>query len=291
MSERSVYYNLSMPRDLTGKVILITGASSGIGAATALACADRGMHVSLAARSEVKLKEIARQAAARGVRAHFYTCDVDDDVQVRKLFADAWERFGRLDAAFANAGYGLHKSVLDTTDAEHRAIFETNYFGTVRTIHAAVPRLQKTADGLKHLLICSSAASEIALPMYGAYAATKAAQDALGGALRAELAQTGVKVTTVHPVGTRTEFFDAASSRSGSTYQAGTPGGLMQSADDVADAVVASLRRPRPEAWPMPAARLGLALTTAMPRVAAWAMRRHARKRSSSRDTDASSNS
>lgn len=272
-------YNVPMARDLHDKVILITGASSGIGAATAIACADRGMHVSLAARSEDKLKEIARQVAAKGVRAHFFTCDVDDDTQVRKLFADSWERFGRLDAAFANAGYGLHKSVLDTTDAEHRALFETNYFGTVRTIHAAIPRLQRTADGLKHLLICSSAASEIALPMYGAYAATKAAQDALGGALRAEVADRGISVTTVHPVGTRTQFFDNASDRSGQRYQAGTPGGLMQSADDVADAIVASLLRPRPEVWPMQSARFGLALTTALPRVAAWAMRRHARKR------------
>ena len=271
-----------MPRDLTGKVILITGASSGIGAATALACADLGMHVSLAARNESKLKDIARQAAARGVRAHFFTCDVDDDTQVRRLFADAWERFGRLDVAFANAGYGLHKSVLGTTDAEHRALFETNYFGTVRTIHAAVPRLDNTPDGLKHLLICSSAASEIALPMYGAYAATKAAQDALGGAP----AGRGRRPRPPCDHGAPGGHSHAVFRRSLRPQRQGVRGGHASRIDAGRGPGRPGRGRlpapsPAPRFGPCPPRGLGLAMTTAMPRVAAWVMRRHARKHAS----------
>ena len=276
-----------MARDLAGKVILITGGSSGIGAATARACAAAGMRVTLAARREEKLKDVARGVARIGAesgipfpgpRSHWCTCDVDSEEDVQRLFADSWDTFGRLDAVFANAGYGIAKPLLETTDDEHHAIFETNYFGTIRTLRAAVPRLRQSADSLKHILVCSSAASEIALPMYGAYSATKAAQDSAAGALRGELASQNFHVTTVHPVGTTTEFFDAASQRSGSRYSANTPPGLMQTPEHVADAVVACLRRPRPEVWPMPSVRLALAATTAAPRLAAWIMRRQAKR-------------
>ncbi len=276
-----------MARDLADKVILITGASSGIGAATARACTAAGMRVTLAARREEKLRDVAREidAAAGGdaslvasPRSHWCVCDVDDEEAVRRLFADSWNAFGRLDAVFANAGYGLAKPILETGEEEHRAIFETNYFGTIRTLQAAVPRLRQTADGLRHVLVCSSAASEIALPMYGAYSATKAAQDSAAGALRGELAPEGFRVTTVHPVGTTTEFFETASDRSGSNYSANTPPGLMQTPEKVADAIVACLRRPKPEVWPMPTVRFALAATTAMPRLAAWIMRRQAKR-------------
>ena len=153
-----------MYRDLSNKVILITGASSGIGAATALACAQAGMRVSLVARRGDKLQKIATQIAASGHKAHFFSADVRNAGDLKQAFADCWATFGRLDAVFANAGYGQIVDVLKMTEIDERAMFETNYFGTTRTLRMAAPLMKQTTDGLRHMLICSSAASEIGLP-------------------------------------------------------------------------------------------------------------------------------
>lgn len=269
-----------MTRNLHDKVIVITGASSGIGKATALACAKAGMHVTLAARRADKLETVAKQIRDLGRQALVVPCDVDHDDDVSELFAKSWDHFSRLDAVFANAGYGLFASVMDTTDAQHRAIFETNYFGTIRCIHTGVPYLRKTPDGLKHLLICSSAASEIGLPMYGAYAATKAAQDSIAGALRAELAIENIRVTSVHPVGTRTDFFDVAAQKAGHPDAQGkhnTPANLSQTPAHVANRILAALRKPRAEVWPMLSVRIGLGIATILPGLANWTIARKSR--------------
>lgn len=255
-----------MTRDLQDKVIVITGASAGIGAATAIRCAQAGMHVVLAARRQEQLHSVAQQIEQQGRRTLVVPCDVSRDEDVIGLFEQAWEAFGRVDVAFANAGYGLASGVLDTSDEQHRAIFETNYFGTVRVIHQAVPYLRRTPDGLGHLLICSSAASEIGLPWYGAYSATKAAQDSIAGALRCEL-QDVIVVTTVHPVGTLTEFFDTAERMAGGSGpgRPNTPRAFTQRPDTVARKIVRAIHRPRAEVWPSPMARVGLAVATLLP--------------------------
>lgn len=266
-------------RDLHDKVIVITGASSGIGAATALACAEAGMAVVLGARRIAPLQQLAAGIEQRGGRAVAQACDVRRDDEVQALLDAAWQTFGRLDAAVANAGYGRLAAVEHTTDEQHRDIFETNYFGTVRLVRAALPLLRETLGGLRHLLITASIVSEIGLPYYGPYAATKAAQDGLASALRAEVAHEGIAVTTVHPVGTRTAFFDVAEqlgrAKAGSSN---TPGWMMQSPARVGRCVVKALRRPKPEVWPMTAARFGAALATAFPRLTARAMRKQAKK-------------
>lgn len=266
-----------MARDLRDKVIVITGGSSGIGAATAIACAKAGMDVVVAARRVEKLEQVARQVEALGRSALAVPCDVGRDQDVNDMVRQTLDRFGRLEVLFANAGYGLFSSVLDTTDEQARAIFETNFFGTVRAIRAAAPVMLNAGGG--HVVICSSAASEVALPMYGWYAATKAAQDSIGGALRAELAGRGIDVTTVHPIGTRSEFFEQVDERS-SLARAGlnTPGLMMHTPEQVARAVVHALRRPKPEVWPAAASRFAVAIVTAFPRLGAWAMRRHYRR-------------
>jgi short-subunit dehydrogenase len=271
-----------MTRNLGQKLIVITGASSGIGAATAIACARAGMDVVLAARRVEKLESVARQIESLGRRVLSVPCDVNRDEDVEQLFDRAWQAFGRLDAAFANAGYGLHGSVVDTGLQAHRDIFETNYYGTLRTLQAAVPYLRRTDASLKHLLICSSVVSEVGIPMLGAYCATKAAQDSIAGAMRAELADEGIHVTSVHPVGTTTEFGEQARAHSTDKKAAergsNTPKAFTQTADHVADKIVRALRRPRPEVWPSPLARYAAALTTASPSLTAWIMRRHMRK-------------
>lgn len=272
-------YNLTMPRDLTNKSIVITGASAGIGADTATACAAAGMDVVLGARREEKLEAVAGRVREHGRRAVVVTCDVTRDEDVRALFDRAWNELGRVDALFANAGFGLVYPLLETPTDRHREIFEVNYWGTVRTLDVGVPMLEQTKGGLKHALICSSAASEIGMPRHGPYAATKAAQDAIAGALRAELHDRGVSVTSVHPVGTKTDFFDTAAARSDrDRSEKKTPPGLMQSGEHVARTIVRALRKPRAEVWPSVPARFGLALCTAWPGFAAWVLRRHHRE-------------
>ncbi|MEM6749757.1 MAG: SDR family NAD(P)-dependent oxidoreductase [Planctomycetota bacterium] len=266
-----------MARDLQGKVILISGASSGIGAATALACARLGMTVSLAARRADRLQQVALQVAKAGGKAHYFSCNVANEGDVRAWFEDAWANLGRCDAVFANAGYGLSKPVLAHTDAEQKRMFEVNYFGTVRMVRYAIPRFKATAGSLKHVLICSSAASEIGLPRLGPYSATKAAQDSIASALRGELMDQGVSVTSVHPVGTKTEFFHVATGGGGEP-STNTPDAFEQTPEKVAKAVIGALRRPKPEVWPQPLARWALAFGTAVPGFAAWAMRKHERK-------------
>jgi len=270
-------------RALSGKVIVITGASAGIGAATAEACGSAGMGVVLSARRLDKLEAVAERVRAAGGKAWCVACDVNDTVQVDRLFDEAMRLAGRVDVVFANAGYGLFKPMLATTEAEDRAIFETNYFGTNRTIRLGVAALRETAerhgDALRHVLICSSSASEVGVPRMGSYCATKAAQDAVASALRAELAAEGVKVTSVHPVGTSSEFFYVMADRSGNgALAANTPVALSQTVEQVASAIVKAIRRPRAEVWPAPWARWGLAFATLCPGFLAWALRRHERK-------------
>jgi short-subunit dehydrogenase len=267
-----------MTRELKDQVIIITGASAGIGAATAWACARAGMRVVLAARRGEVIDQLARDMQAANLQAIACPCDVARDDDVRRLVAFTLDKLGRIDAIFANAGYGLFASVLDSTDAQARAIFEVNYFGTIRLIQAAVPHMLQQGRG--HVILCASAASELGLPMYGHYSATKAAQDAIASALRAELAGSGVQVSSVHPVGTRTEFWQVAAKLADKQdVGLNTPRMLMQSPDRVARAIVRCLRRPCPEVWPSVPARFGLALTTAFPRLGAFAMRRLMRRR------------
>ncbi len=269
-----------MPRNLQNKVIVITGGSSGIGAATAVECAKAGMSVCLAARREDKLRQVADQVEQHGATAMTITCDVRNDDDVRQLIQQTYDRFQRLDVVFANAGYGFFSSVLAMTEQQHRDIFETNYFGTIRCVREAVPFLRKTTDGLKQLLICSSAASEIGLPMFGAYSATKAAQDSIAGALRAELAREGIHVTSVHPIGTSTEFFKTAGRLSGiDNPYTNTPPKRRQSVEHVAGRIISAIRKPRAEVWPMPIARIGLGLATIVPEMTNHAMKYYTRKK------------
>lgn len=272
------YTFTAMARDLTDQVIAITGASSGIGAATAVACAQGGMHVALNARRQDRLEEVARQITPSGRQALVIGGDVDRDDDVNRFIDQTQSHFGRLDAVFANAGYGLYAAVDAATDEQVRAIFETNFFGTLRVIRAAVPVMR--AQGRGHILICSSAVSEIGLPMYGMYCATKAAQDSVASAMRAELADQGIDVSSVHPVGTSTDFYEATRIRSNeSKSRYNTPSALVQTPEKVAKSIVRCLRKPKPEVWPQPWSRIGLAIVTAVPAFNASSMRSLMRKR------------
>lgn len=223
----------------------------------------------LAARREQKLRDVVREIKESGGRAAAVACDVDDPDQCVRLVAETIDRFGSIYSIFANAGYGVEKPIHEMSDAEIRGIFETNFFGTINTIRPALPHLLAARRG--HVLICSSCLARAAMPLVGAYSATKAAQDHIARAMRIELKPRGVNVSSVHPIGTTTEFFDQMAAKRGSPAAdhsiERTPRFLLQPPSRVADAVVACLRSPRPEVWTSWIARLGFAAVDFAPRL------------------------
>jgi len=188
-------------------VLLITGASSGIGAATARAAADRYRLV-LAAR---RLEELEELAAGLGgeERALAVRCDVTEWDQVQSMAAAALEGFGRIDAVFANAGFGATRGFLEESVEHWRSMVLTNVYGAALTIRATLPHLLERGEG--HFLITSSVAGRRALPG-SLYSATKWAATAIGEALRAELRQMhdnqAIRVTLIEPGMTDTPFFE-----------------------------------------------------------------------------------
>ncbi len=244
-----------MPIDLKGKPIAITGASSGIGAATALACARAGMPVAIGARRKDKIEELVARIRSEGGRAIGMCTDVADPAQCRELIEATVNEFGSIYAVYANAGYGFEKPVHEMLDSDIRAMFEVNFFGTLNTIRPALEHIRKapwSASGEKrgHVLICSSCLSKMFLPYFSVYSASKAAQNHIGRAMNLELRDEGIAVTTVHPVSTRTEFSSTTERLSGNgTLIAHSPDMFTQTAEFVAARTVACLRRPRPELW------------------------------------------
>ncbi len=250
--------------DLAGKSIAITGASSGIGRATALACARAGMHVTVAARREDRLTDLVREITSAGGRAIAVKADVVHQADCDALVERTIREFGSLYSIFANAGIGNEGRIATLSDADMRNIFEVNFFGTLNTIRPAVPHILKSRG---HILICSSCLSKIGMPFHGAYTATKAAQEHIARAMRIELRPQGVHVSSVHPVGTATEFFEAKAARTGtSVAQNSPPKWATQPPERVASAVVSCLRKPRPEVWTTWVGRLVFAAADLSPR-------------------------
>jgi short-subunit dehydrogenase len=250
--------------DLRNKPIAITGASSGIGRATAVACAKAGMPVAVAARRDDRLADLVKEISDAGGRAIAVRCDVVNQSDCDELIARTVQEFGSLYSIFANAGIGHEGRVAKISDADMRNIFEVNFFGTLNSIRPALPHILHSRG---HILICSSCLSKIGMPFHGAYTATKAAQEHIARAMRIEMKPQGVKVSSVHPVGTATEFFEAKAARTGtSVKQNSPPKWAMQPPERVANAIVNCLRKPRPEVWTTWIGRLIFAAADISPR-------------------------
>jgi NADP-dependent 3-hydroxy acid dehydrogenase YdfG len=189
-------------------VLLITGASSGIGAATARRAAETGYRIVLGARREDRLRELADELGG-AQRAIAVRCDVSDWEDDQALAEAALDSFGRIDAVFANAGFGAQRGFLEESVEHWRSMVLTNVLGTALTIRATLPHLLERGSG--HYLITSSVAGRRVVPG-SLYSATKWAVTAMGEALRSELRQmrdnTGIRVTLIEPGMTDTEFFD-----------------------------------------------------------------------------------
>ncbi len=184
-------------------VFLITGASSGIGAATARHAARAGYRVVLAARSQKRLSDLADELGGDG-RALAVRCDVGEWSDQEALVSRTLETFGRLDVAFANAGFGAARGFTESTPEHWKSMVLTNVYGAALTIRATMPALK---DSRGHLLLTGSVAGRRALPG-SLYSATKFAVSAMGEAARQELNGTGVRVTLINPGMVDTPFFE-----------------------------------------------------------------------------------
>jgi NADP-dependent 3-hydroxy acid dehydrogenase YdfG len=213
---------------MSDPVFLITGASSGIGAATARLASEAGYRVVLAARSVDRLNELAEELGGSD-RALALACDVTEWDQQEAMVDEALARFGRLDVAFANAGFGAARGFLKESPEHWRAMVLTNVYGAALTIRATLPAL-KEARG--HLLLTGSVAGRRALPG-SLYSATKWAVTAMGEAARQELDGTGVRVTLIEPGMVDTPFFENRPGPERALHDA-----------DVANAVLYALGRP-----------------------------------------------
>jgi short-subunit dehydrogenase len=261
--------------DPTGKVILITGASSGIGAETAVAAGHAGMRVALAARRVDRLTEMAERVRQAGGQALVVPADISDGAQARTMVQRTLEHFGTIDVLFANAGFGYFGPTL-SDEATELAVWQTNYFGTLRCIREVLPIMRARKSG--HILVCSSVVARTGLPYYSAYAATKAAEDAFIRSLQLELEPAGIVVSGVYPGGTKTEWSKNVARHSRrDAVKENTPSMFMDSPERVARAVIRCINRPKPEVWPSRPSHVMTAIWTMFPRFRRWCFRRHAR--------------
>lgn len=212
---------------MSDPVFLITGASSGIGSATARRAAQAGYRLALAARSDERLAQLASELGGEE-RALPIRCDVTDWDQQRTAVERTVERFGRLDVAFANAGQGATRGFLEETPEQWRAMVLTNVYGAALTIRATMPALKESRG---HLVLTGSVAGRRALPG-SLYSATKWAVTGMGESARQELNDTGVRVTVVEPGMVDTPWFSR-----------GAPEWALQP-DDVARAVMFAVSQP-----------------------------------------------
>ena len=189
-----------------GRAVIITGASSGIGRETAREFARRRAHVVLAARDRDRLEELARELSDFPGRRLVVPTDVTDRLAVEALVRRTVEEFDAVDVLVNNAGVGLFAPIAGGSPDNMHHLFNVNFWGAVQCIQAAVPYMRRQRRG--HIVNVSSVAGKVAPPYLGIYSATKFALTAVSGALRSELAGTGVHVSTVYPGLTETSFQD-----------------------------------------------------------------------------------
>ncbi len=224
-------------RSLHDTVVAITGATAGIGAATARLLVEAGAKVAIGGRRSERLDALVAELGAD--RAVGVVCDVSRPADNARLVAAAIERWGRLDSVVPNAGIGLYGGILDHSDAQVAEMMETNFAGTVWTIRAALPEMLRTTGGGDVVIVASVAGFRSGADE-AVYAGTKFAQVGLAGGLDRELREKGVRVTAVCPAAVETEF------AIGAGRTAGDP--VMEDylrPQDVAFAIVTVLQQPR----------------------------------------------
>jgi clavulanate-9-aldehyde reductase len=231
-----------MSTDLSGKVIAVTGASSGIGEATALACARAGAAVALAARRIERIEALAERIAAEGGRAIAVRTDVGDEAQARAFIERAHSELGRLDVLVNNAGVMLLGPIENAPTEEWRRMIHANVFGVLYCTHAALPLMREQGSG--HIVNVSSVAGRVARAGSGVYNLTKFGVGAFSESLRQEGVALGVRVTLIEPGAVATELpghnREEVLEQMAKRFAGVTP----LSADDIAGAVLFAIGQP-----------------------------------------------
>jgi NADP-dependent 3-hydroxy acid dehydrogenase YdfG len=183
--------------DLAGRVVAITGGSAGLGEATAYACAEAGGKVSLAARREDRVREVAERIRANGGEAAAFVVDIGVEEQATRFIEETRDRFGRLDALVNNAGAASAEPVDGASTEKWREMLHTNTWGVLYCTHAAVPIMRAAGEG--HIVNVSSLSGHRALAGTAVYSLTKFGLRGFSEALRQEVADSGIRVTVIEP--------------------------------------------------------------------------------------------
>jgi NAD(P)-dependent dehydrogenase (short-subunit alcohol dehydrogenase family) len=247
-----------MEHTLKGKVAIVTGASSGIGEATARELASRGAAVVLAARAVEKLQALQREISASGGRVLAVETDVSDRDSVEAMVERTVEAFGSLDILVNNAGLGLSGRVAELRTEDLRHVFEVNTLGPLNCIQAALPHMGRGG----RIINVSSVIGKRSIPKVGGYCATKFALNALSDALRVEIADRGITVTSVYPGTTRTAFREN-SRRTGHEKRGWRPKGVTP--EKVAEKIADAAEKGPREVYVRFSDRLFVAGTTLLP--------------------------
>jgi NADP-dependent 3-hydroxy acid dehydrogenase YdfG len=227
--------------DLRGKVAIVTGASSGIGEAISEELAKRGAHVALFARRENRLQELAQRLAGQGSEEPLIVAgDVSKPEDVQNLVNQTVQRWGKLDIVIANAGFGYRSHIVDGDPQRWKNLLDTNVYGLLLTLKYGVENLLKHGSG--HVVVTSSVAGRSVTAGGAVYSGTKFAVTAIAEALREEVGQQGVRVTTIEPGAVETEFAAVAG------YPPGTVEAIKQleplQAKEIALVVIQVLEQP-----------------------------------------------
>jgi short-subunit dehydrogenase len=190
--------------DIAGKVVVITGASAGIGLATATRFSKEGAKLVLVARSTGVLQALAAEFQAQGREAFARPTDMCDPKEICAMITEAQRHFGRIDILINNAGQAVAGTVEELNHEHFQKILELNVWGPLHAMQAVIPVMRKSGGGL--IINVSSMVTKMFLPGLGGYAASKAALNMLSGTARAELAPDNIRVVTMYPRMTSTDF-------------------------------------------------------------------------------------
>jgi len=226
--------------DFKSKVVLITGASSGIGRQTAIEFAKLGASIVLVARRKDKLEQVANELKEFHVSTLICQCDVSKKDQVKEMLKIVLEKFDSVDILVNNAGFAIYGSVSDLTINEIESQMETNYFGMIYCIKNFLPLMLKKKSG--HIVNVASVAASFGLPGIASYCASKFAMLGFSEGLKHELKDTGVGITVVSPIRVRTDFFDHPSFEKMPKYSP-----MSLSSKTVAKAILRAANSPRLE--------------------------------------------
>ena len=255
-------------------MIAITGASAGIGRATAIRLARDGAAIAICARRREPLDAAAAAISAAGGQALAVIADVTSEADMARFVDETVAQFGRLDVMMCNAGFGVAGAIDDVTPEQMRKLIDVNYMGTFYAARSALAVFRRQGAG--HLIVVSSIVGKRGVPYMSAYAATKFAQVGMAECLRAEVAGSPIHVSVVYPVSTDTEFFDVMSRETGTAVTRAF--GPRQDATVVADAIARAIARPVAEIYPHRNSRALVWLNALAPGICDRIVKRFGRK-------------